>query len=383
MLRRLRATLPLAVVPFVLLAACGSDNKGTAAPSSTAAAASSSGSSGGSTTVAAGTATTGAGAAGSTASNAAWDGVLKAADGEGKLTVYSVLVPDINTRLTDAFKKAYPKISIEIIRVAGNEIDAKLDAEQQSGAAGADAVVNVNYPWAEKALPDGKLAALTGPDATGPNWKGTPYLEGDRIQYSTFTNIGLGWNTGAFPQGGPKTYDELFDPKYGDGKVGLPDPIAPVVADFYATLQDNFGKDALQKLAAQKPVFFPGAVPLEQSLASGEITVGGYVTNVGLTAAKAKGAPVDFAQPPKAWLPPILSYIPTWVKHPNAAQVLVNFMASPAGQEVLGKDGYSALPNIPGTVGPIAATSVANVKRITQPGWYESYYADWKTTFGR
>jgi iron(III) transport system substrate-binding protein len=71
------------------------------------------------------------------------------------------------------------------------------------------------------------------------------------------------------------------------------------------------------------------------------------------------------------------------VKHPNAAQVLVNFMATPAGQEVLGKDGYSALPNIPGTVGPIEQASIANVKRITQPGWYDSYYADWKKTFGR
>jgi iron(III) transport system substrate-binding protein len=381
-LRGFGATVTLGVLPLLLVAACGSDNTSSTASAPTTVVAGSSTTSGSASGSTSATTSTSGGSAGSAAS-AAWDGVLSAAAAEGKLTVYSVLVPDINTRLTDAFKKAYPKIAIEIIRVAGNEIDAKLDAEQQSGSAGGDAVINVNYPYAVKALADGKLAAFTGPDAIGPNWKGTPYLDSDRIQYSTFTNIGLGWNTGAYPSGGPKTYDELLDPKYGSGKIGLPDPIAPVVADFYATLQDNFGQDVLQKLAAQKPAFFPGAVPLEQSLASGEISVGGYVTNVGLTAAKAKSAPVEFAKPPKAWLPPILSYIPTWVKHPNAAQVLVNFMATPAGQEVLGKDGYSALPNIPGTVGPIEQASIANVKRITQPGWYDSYYADWKKTFGR
>jgi iron(III) transport system substrate-binding protein len=261
--------------------------------------------------------------------------------------------------------------------------DAKLYAEQQSGADGADVVANVNYPWVLKASSDGRLLDFVGPDSTGPQWSGTDFLVDDRVQYSTFTNIGLGWNKDAFADGGPTSFEDLLDPKYAGGQIGLPDPIAPVVADFYASLEANYGPDFLKQLAAQDPVFFPGAVPLEQALAAGEITVGGYVTNIGMVAAKAQGAPVEFAAPANAWAPPIMSYIPAWSKRPGAAQVLIDFMASAAGQAVLGQGSYSPLDGIEGTSGPISGVSVADVDRIVEPGWYDEYYVAWKETFGR
>jgi iron(III) transport system substrate-binding protein len=377
------AATTLALV--AVASACGSDNgngestatsasETTIAPATTAA----------TTTASSGTAdTTAASETTSTgAASSAFDDVVAAAEKEGKVTLYSVMVPDINTRLTEAFKQAYPKIDIEIIRVPGNEIDAKLAAEKQTGSGGADIVANVNYPWVAKATSDGSLATITGPDATNSAWKGTDYSLNDNVLMVTFTNIGLGWNKGGAPDG-VKSFDDLLDPKYGKGQIGLPDPIAAVVADFYATLEDTYGPDYLTKLAAQKPVFFPGAVPLEQSMVSGDIAVGGYVTNIGVSTAKASGAPVDFVSPKNAWAPPIEAYIPSWSKHPNAAQVLMNFMASEKGQEVLAKNSFSPLPNIPGTAGSLADVKVADVKRITTPGWYDTYYANWKKTFGR
>jgi iron(III) transport system substrate-binding protein len=371
-----------AILALVAVAsACGSDNNDGGAAATTA----------GATTVASDSTSAAASGAATTAPSAttetsaaskAFDEVVAAAEKEGKVTLYSVMVPDINTRLTEAFKQAYPKIDIEIIRVPGNEIDAKLEAEKQTGSGGADIVANVNYPWVAKATSDGSLATITGPDATSSAWKGTDYSLNDNVLMVTFTNIGLGWNKGGAPDG-VKSFDDLLDPKYGDGQIGLPDPIAAVVADFYATLEDTYGPDYLAKLAAQKPVFFPGAVPLEQSMVSGDISVGGYVTNIGASAAKASGAPVDFVSPKNAWAPPIEAYIPSWSKHPAAAQVLMNFMASEKGQEVLAKNSFSPLPDIPGTAGSLSDVKVADVKRITTPGWYDTYYANWKNTFGR
>ena len=366
----------------VRLAAALTAAAATAALATTAAATTTPATTSGSDTT---TATSGAdtSAAAGTADAAAWDEVVAAAEEEGSVVMYSVMVPDINDRLSAAFAEAYPEIDIEIIRVLGNEIDAKLDAEKETGAAGADIVANVNYPYTISASESGDLLPIVGPDATSPSWAGTDYVINDDVQLVTFRNIGLGWNTEEFPEGGPTSFEDLLDPKYADGRIGLTDPIAPVVADFYATLEDNYGPEFLEQLAAQEPVFFPGAVPLEQALAAGEITVGGYVTNVGIEAAKASGAPVEFALPENAWAPPIMAYIPAWVERPNAAQVLLNFMASPEGQEVLGLNSFSPLPDIPGTFAPIETVTVANVQRSIEPGWYDEYYARWKTIFGR
>src|SRR5690606_25857312 len=58
-----------------------------------------------------------------------WDSIVAAAVEEGEVTLYSVVVPEINDRLESAFEDAYPDIDLEIIRTVGGEIDANLDAE--------------------------------------------------------------------------------------------------------------------------------------------------------------------------------------------------------------------------------------------------------------
>jgi iron(III) transport system substrate-binding protein len=315
--------------------------------------------------------------------DAAWDEVLAAAEAEGKVVLYSVMVPDVNDRLIAAFSERYPNIEIELLRVMANEVDSMLDAEESTGSDGADVVANVNYPWAVAAAEAGRLAEFVGPEATGPNWAGTDYLIDNQIQYSTFANLGLAWNTDAFPEGGPTSFEDLLDPAYAGGQIGLTDPVAPVVADFYATLQDLHGEDFLEQLAAQDPVFFPSAVPLEQALAAGEITVAGYATNQGITTAAAEGAPVEFASPEGAWVPPIMSYIPAWAARPNAAQVLIDFMASPEGQAILADGSFSPVPDVATAFGPIESVTVSNVDRAVEPGWYEDYYATFNEIFGR
>lgn len=317
------------------------------------------------------------------AGDAAWDEVVAAAEEEGRVVFYSVMVPDVNDRLVAAFSEQYPNIEIELLRVMANELDSMLDAEESTGSDGADVVANVNYPWALDAADAGRLADFVGPEATGPNWAGTDYLIDGKIQYSTFANLGLAWNTDAFPDGGPTSYQDLLDPAYAGGQIGLTDPVAPVVADFYATVQDLEGEDYLEQLAAQEPVFFPSAVPLEQALAAGEITVAGYATNQGITTAAADGAPVEFASPEGAWVPPIMSYIPAWAARPNAAQVLIEFMASPAGQEILADGSFSPVPDVPTAFGPIEGVTVSNVDRAVEPGWYDEYYGTFNEIFGR
>lgn len=309
-----------------------------------------------------------------------WNDVVAAAEEEGSALLYSVVVPDINTRLEKAFEEAYPEIDLQIIRSVSGEIDANLDAEKTTGAEGGDVVLHVNYPWVEAAQKNGDLVEPVGPNATGKQWR--RFMVDKTTQISTFTMIGLAHNTDALDEG-PTSFEDLLDPEYAGGKIGLPDPAAPVVADFYATLQDIMGDDFLDKLAAQDPVFYPSVVPIEQALAAGEVDVAGYATLPGISGLTEQGAPVEFTLPEGGWASPIWTYIPKWSKHPNAAQVVYDFFASPEGQEALGKDSISPLADVPGTFASVDKVTVADVDRITDPEWFNPYYTDWKSTFGR
>jgi iron(III) transport system substrate-binding protein len=92
---------------------------------------------------------------------------------------------------------------------------------------------------------------------------------------------------------------------------------------------------------------------------------------------------VEFASPESAWLPPILSYIPSWSNRPNAAQVLIDFMASEEGQTILGQGSFSPVPGIEGTFGSLDDATVADLRRTVEPGWYEEYYTKFNSIFGR
>ena len=85
-----------------------------------------------------------------------WQGIVEAANAEGRVTVYSVMLPNQNEALEAGFEATYPEIDMEVVRVLG-EMDSKLDAEKQTDAEGADVGAHVNYQWILNAAAAGDL----------------------------------------------------------------------------------------------------------------------------------------------------------------------------------------------------------------------------------
>jgi iron(III) transport system substrate-binding protein len=311
-----------------------------------------------------------------------WDKVVKAADSEGKVVMYATLLPEISARLERAFEKAYPKIDLQVRRIVGLEVNATLEAEKATGTDGADVVSHVNYAWMYQHLKDGYFVKPVGPASAGPEWKGTPNLKEGVFQVSLLTGIGIAYRTDMVKTP-PKTYEDLLKAEYGNAQIGIANAEAASIADIYAWMQEKFGADYLTKLAAQKPKVYPTAVPTLEALLAGEISVNAFASSVGVAAAKAKGAPVEFVLPNPGWAPLNLSYMLSWSKRPNAAQVLFNFMACPAGQQALTTGNVSVLPNIPGTLGAPNAVTPANLDRMVDPAWIAKFYPQWADTFGR
>ncbi|WP_116996916.1 ABC transporter substrate-binding protein [Desertimonas flava] len=308
-----------------------------------------------------------------------WESIVDAAVGEGKVVLYAVNFPEQNERLEAAFEQEYPEIDLEIVRVT-SEIDAKLDSERETGVDGADISFGVNYPWVLDAEAAGDLA----PIEVGPNvaaWVGTPWLDAERNYLVGTTQVlGFGWNTDLLEGEPPQEWSDLLNPEYA-GMIGFTEPASPVIADFWSFAEEQLGgEDGLRQLAELDPVFYASGVPLMQGLGAGEISVTGYAS-AQLEADKAAGAPVEFFVPSPAWTSANLVYLPSWAHRPNAAQVLADFIASPAGQEALSINGASPLDGIESALVDIDDVQVVDITRT--PEWAEEYIARWSDIFGR
>ena len=117
---------------------------------------------------------------------------------------------------------------------------------------------------------------------------------------------------------------------------------------------------------------------MAQALTSGEIVVSPSVQP--LVTEVNSGAPVDWVLPQQPWGTPWYSHVLNTAPHPNAAQVLANFLVTVAGQTAL-NDGYAAaLPNIPGAVARAQDIALPNPEDLT-PEKVEQYSQQWQKLF--
>jgi iron(III) transport system substrate-binding protein len=316
---------------------------------------------------------------------AEWAAIVEAAEAEGAVTVYAIGTDQVNGRLESAFETAYPAIDMEVIRVLPGEVGTNLDSEERTGAI-ADVAFQTNYPWIIDAADTGRLAEIVGPNARSEEWEGTPWLVDGLYQYSAVQPIGIACNTDLV-ESCPTTYEELLDPKF-KGLLGMTDPQFPVVMDYWAFLEGQLGEDGLENLALNEPIIYSSGVPAVQALVAGEYGVYGFSSPNALDEI-ANGAPLEWVLPGEVWAAPFLSYIPSWAAHPNAAQVVLDFLATSDGQaSITAGFAMSVLPEeVPGSLGAeygLTADDVhaADIYGLTTE-WHAEQYERWQQTFGR
>ena len=374
--KHLRPAAWLAVVPVfaVAVAACGSDNSSSGASPTTAATASSATTAPASTAAASSAATTAA----APGQSANWDAIVAKAKDEGKVTMYSSQGLDQLNDLAAKFKAKYG-ITAEVVRGIDSENVPKVEAEAKTGSRVADVFAFANEQWGVDNAAKGMFVAPTGPAFDDPAYDKASLVSNNGTMFVTTAAVfAYGWNTDRQPHG-LKGYPDLLDPSLSGGKVGVIDVhTSPVLVDFYQYLEAQNGPDYLTKLAAQKPKVYPSALPIAQALTSGEIAASVY--NGPLVDEKGKGAPVDFGLPSQAWGARFNTVILKDSPHPNAAQVLANFIISKEGQAELARNAASVLPDTPGAVTTVDKVAKQDLKKLT-PDVVAAYQAKWDSMF--
>jgi iron(III) transport system substrate-binding protein len=279
-----------------------------------------------------------------------WDQIVAKANSEGSVTLYT---PPPQTKVdawTSGFEKAYPQIKLSVFSASPGQIVAKLAADQQAGAGGADVLaLSQDAPTSTLATYDaqGKLVPLVGPNFQATDMKAA--IESPNRFYVYATVFGWAWNTQLLPNG-IHSWKDFLAPDLANGKIAVWDPSVSAILPAYYNVEAAASGDPnyLKDLAAQKPSIYPTSEAMENAVASGEVAATMFASKRVLML-KSQGAPIDFAVPPQgAGVSALEAGVTKSAPHPYAAQVLANWLASVDGQEAILATGTPARSNVPG-----------------------------------
>ncbi len=385
LIRRLAAVTALTL----FAAACGGDDDdaGEQDASATTAAAAATTAEPAATTAASGGGSDTTEASGSTAaggetpppagiSDADWDAIVTAAQEEGKVTFYSSQGLDQLNDLAGRFSDEYG-IELEVVRDIDSALIPKVEAEQQTGSGIADVIAQASAAWSEQRGAEGWFIPPVGPAFDDPAYDRAANVSDNGYFTSSAAVLTFGWNTAQYPTG-LTDYSDLLDPELAGGKIGVIEPAAPSIVDFWLYLEENYGEDFVTQLAAQEPKIYPSSLPMAQALTSGEISAASFVQV--LVDEQEQGAPVESGLADQVWGARFNTSILQTAPHPNAAQVLSNFIITQPGQEAIARKAASVLPDITGSVTTVDKVRVQDLAVLT-PELVAEYQTKWNDLF--
>lgn len=320
------------------------------------------------------------------AQSQSWDEVVAAARKEGKVVFYCNLQPNGIEPLLATFRKAYPEIATEYIRLGSNPLIQRFETEFTAGRHIAD--VFTTFP--DKRVYDGVKAGWAA-QWTPPEVKNyPPEMNLDNQLFTLqFVREAIIWNKMLVKAAdAPKEWADLFDPKW-KGKVGMNPPWRSIsVQQIVAHWEDHLGfPDAAEKLKANEVRFFEGSGGIIQAVLRGDVRIA-HLSDLPLNPLLDDGAPVGWVYPKSGTTTsPGRAMVAAHAPHPNAARVFLNWLMTKDGQEALQK--YGGLPVTRNGIGPLTqlpATSqlpkVLDGEKLLTPERQAKMVGHWRTVFG-
>jgi ABC-type Fe3+ transport system substrate-binding protein len=262
---------------------------------------------------------------------------------EGEVVLYSGIIVNQALRpLAAAFSKKYPFIKLSYYRADSEEMLAKLFAEERANNVIGDVVEATGV--GEEAIGANLAQPFTSPAVLAVPEK---YRDPRNLWMPTrLSYFGAAINTRLVPRDqAPKTYEDLLDPKW-KGKMAMACRCEASGSLGVTNLRLAWGEDKarayLQKLSKQNVVNFGSgtARTLVDRVVAGEYSIALSIYAHHPLISKAKGAQVD-----AALFDPLASaaggmIVPKNIRHPYSAMLLVDFLLSKEGQEIMAKADY-------------------------------------------
>jgi ABC-type Fe3+ transport system substrate-binding protein len=274
--------------------------------------------------------------------HAADNALYEAAKNEGTVVWYTSLIVNQAVRpLVEAFEKKYPGVTVKYARADSGPNAIKVIDEARAGKVVGDVFDGI--ATAPPLLKAGLVAPFTPSDAG----KYPPEMRDPDGRWNALVVYFLtpGINTQLVGKDEIKTAQDLLNPKW-KGKIAWP-VLSSIGATLFVTNLRLAWGDAkalayLQALSKQNIINFGAGNPrtLVDRVIAGEYPIALQVFAHHPLISAAKGAPVT-----SVLLPPVASaaatvVMPKEVRHPNAAMLLMDFLLSRDGQQILAKSEY-------------------------------------------
>jgi iron(III) transport system substrate-binding protein len=288
--------------------------------------------------------------------NAAQQIDTKAAQKEGRVTIYSSISIEDITALAQAFEKAYPGIKVEIYRAGKIKLGQRMITEARAGKHRFDVLLSSAFTTLAM-KEENLLAKYASPQAAHYEAALTdPHGFWTAAQINPMT---IGFNTKLVKKDEvPKRWEDLLDPKW-KGKVAL-NPNRP---EWYIALMQLMGREKarkyMQSLAANNTIPTQSATLAREFLGAGEFPIYANAASGNMEEFKQKNAPVDWARLDVLPSYPILASVSAHSDTPNAARLMADFLLSERGQKV-----FKSMQRIPAhkDIAPEPAYLIKGVK---------------------
>ncbi|MFN3891312.1 MAG: ABC transporter substrate-binding protein [Beijerinckiaceae bacterium] len=276
--------------------------------------------------------------------------LIEGARKEGQVVLYSAMIVNQALRpLVDSFNRKYPGVRASYWRGDSEDIAAKLAAESRARNLGVDVVEGTGV--GELVVEANLVQPFYSPELNGiPKELHDPRNLWVPTRLSYFS---VAYNTRLVPADkAPKTYEDLLDPQW-KGKMAWRIGSSSGTPLFITNLRMAWGEEKamayFRKLADQKIINFGSgsARTLVDRVIAGEYPIALNIFAHHPLISAAKGAPVNSQLMDPVATTTGTASIPKDVRRPHAALLLIDYILSKEGQEILSKaDYFPARPDV-------------------------------------
>lgn len=281
--------------------------------------------------------------AGAAAIQGELDALVKAAQSEGEVTIYSSVPETTNIRVGTAFQVKYG-IRFQLLRLTTASLSQRYFSEAEAGKIAGDIIITAGggEPYTTEGIKRGWVESIV--QAGLPVMKSgefpARFIDADSaiIQISPWI---IAYNTNLVQAADvPKDWADLLNPKW-KGKILVIDPRVGIVnAQFWLLILDKYGESFFTALRAQDMRRYANGAAAVQALVAGEGSIHPPALVNQITGLMAKGAPINQVTPEFTTGTQFHLVLTARgsARHPNAARLLANYIMSPEGNRVFNNE---------------------------------------------
>lgn len=257
----------------------------------------------------------------------------------GELIIYTSRAESLFKPVIEAFNQAYPNVKVTMLTGSNGELAAKLLEERANPQA--DLLVNSDTLTMESLAEQGIFAPNASPAvaAVAERYRAD---DGSWVALTLRPRVMM-YNTDLVtPEEAPTTMLGLTDAKW-QGQIGAADSRNGAMVAQLVAMRHLLGEEAMttfvQGLVANETQWFGGHTDVRKAVGAGELKLG-LVNHYYYHLSKAEGAPVGIIYPDQdegemgLIVNSTNAGIVQGARHPELAQLFVDWMLSPAGQKV-------------------------------------------------